>query len=64
MSRKIETSSCEEVRGERGNAGLHPNEPESGPDAGAREPVEDIPARVPEDRIIMLTQDLMIVTFL
>ena len=64
MSRKIETSSCREAQGARGNAGLHPNEPGRGPDAGAREPVEDIPARAHEDRIIMLTQDLMIVTFL
>jgi hypothetical protein len=63
LSRKIETSNCREARGERGKAGLLPNEPESGPDAGVREPVEDIPARVHEDRIIMLTQELMIVTF-
>ena len=64
MSRKIETSSCREARGESGKAGLNPNELESGLDAGAREPVEDIPARAHEDRIIMLTQELMIVTFL
>jgi hypothetical protein len=64
LSRKIETSSCREAQGARGDVGHHPNAPGSGPDAGAREPVADIPARAHGNRIIMLTQDLMIVKFL